>query len=64
MLINLSSLKGKVTGKCNISLFSDVSKKYWASGYIQTAVTQGWMTGYLSGKFKPAKGITLQEAVN
>jgi hypothetical protein len=63
MLINLSSLKGKVTGKCNISLFSDVSKKFWAAGYIQSAVTQGWMTGYMNGKFKPNQGIKLQSSL-
>lgn len=63
MLVNASTLKASVSGKSNVSLFSDVKKNYWASGYIQTAVSQGWMSGYLNGTFKPAKGITLQEAV-
>jgi tellurite resistance protein len=63
MLVNASTLKASVSGKSNVSLFSDVKKSYWASGYIQTAVSQGWMSGYLNGTFKPRKGITLQEAV-
>lgn len=63
MLVNASSLKDTVASESSVSLFSDVKKNYWAAGYIQTAVTQGWMSGYLNGKFKPKQGITLQEAV-
>ena len=63
MLVNLSSLKDGISSESNVSLFKDVKKTYWASGYIQTAVNQGWMTGYLNGTFKPTQGITLQEAV-
>ncbi|MFU0828012.1 MAG: SLH domain-containing protein [Lachnoclostridium sp.] len=64
MLVNLSGNKGKVTGKSNVSLFKDVSKKYWASGYIQFVIIQEWMSGYLNGKFKPDKSVTLIEAVH
>lgn len=63
MLVNLSPLKKGVSSESNISLFKDVKKSYWAAGYIQTALNQGWMTGYLNGTFKPTQGITLQEAV-
>ena len=63
MLVNLSSLKDGISSESNVSLFKDVKKSYWATGYIQTAVNQGWMTGYLNGTFKPTQGITLQEAV-
>lgn len=62
MLVNLSSLKDSVTATSNVSLFSDVSKKYWAAGYIKAAIEQGWMSGYLNGSFKPTGGITLQDA--
>ena len=64
MLVNMSTLKNDVTAESNVSLFSDVKKTYWAAGYIQTAVTKGWMSGYLNGTFKPAQGITLYEAVS
>lgn len=63
MLVNLS-LQKEITSKVsNVSLFKDVSKKHWAGGYIQTAITKGWMSGFLNGTFKPDRGITLQEAV-
>ncbi|MGB8453782.1 MAG: S-layer homology domain-containing protein [Anaerocolumna sp.] len=64
MLVNASAYKDKVSAKSNVSLFSDVSKSYWASGYIQTAINEGWMSGYLNGSFKPSQNITLIEAVN
>ncbi len=63
LLVNMSSLKDKVAVSSNISLFSDVSKKHWAAGYIKTAVTNGWMYGYLDGSFKPNQGVTLMEAI-
>lgn len=63
MLINISSLKGNVSSKTNVSLYKDIKSNFWASGYIKTVVEQGWMTGYLDGNFKPNQSITLQEAV-
>lgn len=63
MLINMSSLKGKVSSKSNVSPYKDIKSTFWAAGYIKTAIEQGWMTGYLDGNFKPNQNITLQEAV-
>lgn len=64
LLVNMSALKDTTAVTSNISLFSDVSKKYWAAGYIKTAVSNGWMYGYLNGTFKPGQAVTLYEAVN
>lgn len=63
LLVNMSSLKDSVAESSNVSLFGDVSKKHWAAGYIKTAVSNGWMYGYLDGSFKPNQGVTLIEAV-
>ena len=63
LLVNASIYKGKIPKESNLSLYSDVPSSHWAAGYIQTAITKGWMSGYLNGTFKPDKGITLQEAV-
>lgn len=64
LLVNMSSVKDTVAASSNVSLFSDVSKKHWAAGYIKTAVANGWMYGYLDGSFKPDQGVTLIEAVS
>ncbi|MDO4324507.1 MAG: S-layer homology domain-containing protein [bacterium] len=45
-----------------ISVYSDVSQESEYAYYIQTAVKNGWMSGYLGGLFKPEQGVTLQEA--
>ena len=44
------------------SLFTDVKSGYWANGYIQLAVEQEWVTGYVDGSFRPGNSITLEEA--
>ena len=44
------------------SLFTDVKSGYWANGYIQLAVEQEWVTGYVDGSFRPGSSITLEEA--
>lgn len=64
MMVNMSSNRNKVSKTVKVSLFKDVSKKYWAAPYIQIAVKEQWMTAYLNGSFKPNNSITLQEAVN
>lgn len=64
MLVNLSKYKDTVSATTSISLFKDVTSKYKGAGYIEFAITQGWMAGYIDGSFKPNKAITLQEAVN
>lgn len=62
ILYNLTEENPDVTEEVNVSLYSDVSKKHWAAAYIKAAVENGYMQGYLNGKFKPGKYITLQEA--
>lgn len=64
MLINLSIYKDTVSDKTNMSLFKDVKKSYKGAAYIEFAVSQEWMSGYINGTFKPKQAITLQEAIN
>ena len=64
MLVSLSSYAGKVSSNTNARIFVDVSPKNQYSGYIKLAVSKGWMSGYLGGKFKPEKLVTLEEAIN
>lgn len=62
MLVNASSYKGKTDWASVTSPFTDVPESHWASSYIQLAVSNGWMYGYLGGKFKPDEAVSLQEA--
>lgn len=63
MLVQASAYTGKISNKTGGNLFQDVSKKHPQAGYISFVVSQGWMNGYLGGKFKPNQGITLEEAI-
>jgi len=38
--------------------FKDVPKSHYASGYIQSAVDKGIVTGYADGTFKPSQELT------
>jgi hypothetical protein len=64
LLVNMSSLKDSIAVSSNVSLFRDVPKSHWSAGYIKTAISNGWMSGYLDGSFKPNNGVTLIEAIN
>lgn len=43
--------------------FSDVPVSHWAANYIQTAVRNGFISGYSDGSFRPDIQITRAEAV-
>lgn len=43
------------------SLFKDLKGSHWASGYVRTAIEQGWMSGYMDGTFRPDQTATLEE---
>ena len=43
--------------------FGDVAETYWARGYIETAVSYGWIQGVGGGNFEPGRYITRAEAV-
>lgn len=62
MLVAASTYQDKVFGASNSSPFKDVPYTHWAAGYIQTAVEQGWLSGYLDGSYKPNNTVTLEEA--
>ncbi len=62
MLVMASSYRSSVSEDNSISLFSDVARSDDNAAYIRIAAEQGWMTGYLGGKFKPDQAVTLQEA--
>ena len=62
MMTAASPYKDTVGTGSGVSLFKDVKSGHWASQYIQLAVEQGWMSGYVDGTFRPDSQITLEEA--
>ncbi|WP_404356553.1 N-acetylmuramoyl-L-alanine amidase [Cytobacillus firmus] len=44
-----------LNGRKRATQFSDVGSQYFASGYIQSAVEAGILTGYKDGSFKPGQ---------
>lgn len=45
------------------TVFTDVPKEYWASGYIQTAYQMGIINGHGDGTFKPEQKLTNEQFV-
>ncbi|WP_229106762.1 InlB B-repeat-containing protein [Paenibacillus sp. 1001270B_150601_E10] len=43
--------------------FTDVPASHWASAYIASNTSNGWIDGYPDGTFKPSKAITRAESV-
>lgn len=62
MALCTSALKDKINSGSNVSPFVDVRASHWAVGYVTTAVSNGYIKGYLDGTFKPDNQVTLEEA--
>ena len=63
MLVAASSYKDSISSEgSGYSLFRDVKSSHWASEYVRCAVSEGWMTGYTDGSFRPDQRVTLEEA--
>jgi hypothetical protein len=63
IIVQASGNAEKALQTNHLQLFSDVSKKNKYASYIQLAVTNSYMSGYLNGKFNPKKAVTYKEAV-
>ncbi len=62
MLVQSSVNTGSSKVSKTARLFKDVKPNSVEGAYIQMAVSKGYMSGYLGGKFKPDQAITLKEA--
>jgi hypothetical protein len=62
MLVQASLSAGDVKATKTSKLFQDVKTNSKKAAYIQMAVSKGYMSGYLGGKFKPTQAVTLKEA--
>ncbi|MFA9464523.1 MAG: S-layer homology domain-containing protein [Velocimicrobium sp.] len=62
MLVNASKYQGQVEKSLKTSLYKDVSYKNKYAGYIKIAVSEGWMSATISGKFNPSAKISTKDA--
>ena len=62
MLVKASSWRENLTSTA-VSVFADVPASHPSAIYIRIAASQGWMTGFLGGLFKPDDYITYKDAV-
>ena len=58
MLVQASLSAGDVKATKTSKLFQDVKTNSKKAAYIQMAVSKGYMSGYLGGKFKPKQAVT------
>lgn len=64
MIIMASDYKDLVQTTTYSSPYRDVPAKNWAAPYIRLAVSNGLMSGYSDGTFRPDHTVTLEQAVN
>ncbi len=62
MLVRASEYRSTVSEASQVSVFADVPVKSEYAPHIRIAARQGWMKGYLGGKFLPEEYITYQDA--
>ena len=62
MLVQVSPYAGDAKTSKTARLFRDVKTSDSKANYIQLAVSKGYMSGYLNGKFKPKQAVTMKEA--
>lgn len=62
MLVKASSYRENLPSS-NASVYADVAADDPNAVYIRVAASQGWMSGYLGGNFKPDDPITYKDAV-
>lgn len=64
MIVMASSYKDLVLTASNSSPYRDVPAKHWAAPYIRIAVSNGLMSGYSDGTFRPDSAMILEQGVN
>ena len=64
MIVMASTYKDQVATNTLSSIFIDVSYSHWAAPYVKVAVSNGILSGFSDGSFKPDNGITYEQAIN
>ena len=61
--VNSSKFKNSVALGAQISVFKDCTYQHWSAPYVKVAVTNGVLTGYPDGTFKPENNVLYEEAI-
>ncbi len=61
--INASKYKNMVALGANVSVFKDCTYTHWAAPYVKVAVSNGIITGYPDGTFRPEDTVLYEEAI-
>lgn len=64
MAVMSSIYRSKVSLGSKLSVFPDCTANYWATPYIKTAVENGLMSAFSSGRFMPDDPITFVYAID
>lgn len=62
MLVKASSYRENLPSS-SVSVYADVPADHPNAVYIRVAASQGWMSGYLGGNFKPEEPVLYKDAV-
>lgn len=62
MIVKAAGLKKKAQDLSGSSIFIDVDPYSWSTGYINAAVSKGYITGMSDNRFYPQNNITFAEA--
>ena len=61
LIVAASGLQGMANTMKGSTIFPDVDQNGWSTGYINAALSKGFMTGMPDGKFHPADGVTFAQ---
>ena len=61
--INASKYKNMVALGATVSVFKDCTYTHWAAPYVKVAVSNGIITGYPDGTFRPEDTVLYEEAI-
>lgn len=61
--INASKYKNMVALGATVSVFKDCTYTHWAAPYVKVAVSNGIITGYPDGTFRPEETVLYEEAI-
>lgn len=63
LAVSIANLATEDNMRQGATPFVDVNASRWSSGWIRTAVSNGYLVGYTDGRFRPETEVTLAQAL-